>query len=270
MRLHNLFRRKRVFPALCLALGLAVFGVTYSVQGFNLQTTEPNTDDFLQLQDVLFTTRDAAQLKKVLQSGVDPNATNSNGQPFLSVLLAERGIKSVAYGLVIVLLEYGANPNQIGEGGWTPMHWAARLGDEAIVTAMLKVGGNATSSEQAGVPAPIEIAAVRIHRGVISAIKQFTSYQSDWLSSMEKRFALREALSEIFNSSPGTLSADDVQAIVRRGVASMKHAGGIKNKKHGEDVFQGTIDAIKEAIEAGELPALAHLRGRFPNITDGE
>ena len=263
MGLHGLFRRKLASPVLCLAVGLAVFGVTYSLQGLNPQTTESNTDDFLQLRDVLDTRGDAAKSREVLQSGVDPNATNSNGEPFLSVLLAERGIKSVAYGLVMVLLDHGANPNQIGEGGWTPMHWAARLGDEAIMTAMLKVGGNATSSEQAGVPAPIEIAAIGPHRGVISAIKQFTSYRSDWLSKTEKRFGVDEAISEIYDSPPGTLTADDVRAIVGRGVASMKQAGGIKNETHGEDVFQGTIDAIREAIEAEMMPSLAHLRGRF-------
>ena len=259
----NKHASKLVFPALCLAVGLAVFGLTYSLQGLNLQTTEPNTDDFMRLRDVLDSRGDAAKLREVLQSGADPNATNSKGEPFLSVLLAERGIKSTAYGLVMVLLDHGADPNQIGEGGWTPMHWAASLGDEAIMTAMLKVGGNATSSEQAGVPTPIEIAAIKPHRGVISAIKQFTSYRSDWLSEAEQRFGLEEAINEIFDSPPGTLTVDDVRAIVRRGVASMKQAGGIKNKKHSEDVFQGTIEAIREAIEAGKMPSLAHLRGRF-------
>ena len=264
------FKRTLDFPLLCLVVGLMVFGVTYSLQGLNLQTTEPNTDDFMQLLDVLNSGGDAAQLREVLQSGADPNATNSDGEPILSVLLAKRGITSTAYGLAMVLLDHGANPNQIGEGGWTPMHWAARLGDEAIMTALLKVGGNATSSEQAGVPTPLEIAVIRPHRGVISAIKQFTSYRSDWLSKAEKRFGVDEAINEIFDSPPGTLTADDVRAIVRRGVASMKLAGGIKNEKHGEDVFQGTIDAIREAIEAGEMPSLAHLRGRFQNNTDGE
>ena len=209
------FERQLTFPALCLAVGLAVFGVAYSSLGLSPQTTEPSTDDFMRLRDVLDARGDAAKLREVLQSGADPNATNSEGEPFLSVLLAERGIKSTAYGLVMVLLDHGANPNQIGEGGWTPMHWAARLGDEAIMTAMLRVGGNATSSEQAGVPTPIEIAAIKPHRGVISAIKQFTSYQSDWLSKAEQRFGLEEAIDEIFDSPPGTLTVDDVRAIVK-------------------------------------------------------
>lgn len=111
-----------------------MFGVAYSVLSLSMGTPEKNTEansdleDWDQLSAVIDTRGDGAQLRTVLESGASANAVDNTGEPVLSLVIADRDNKANAYGMVRALLDYGANPNQVGEGGWTPVHWACHGG----------------------------------------------------------------------------------------------------------------------------------------------
>ena len=270
MRRHNLFRRKLAFPALCLVVGVVVFGVTYSLLGLSLGTTETNSDeDFMKLWTVIDTRGDATQLRKVLQAGADPNAVSSGGDPILCAAIYRKDHDPrTAYGLVKALLDYGANPNQVDSDGRTPMHWAATYGTEAIMKALLQAGGDPLFGIGSDVPTPFDRAIAARDKGVLAAIKQFTDYRPPHLAVAEKSFGFQDALDEIFNS-PTRLTEEEVEAIVRKGVKSMV-LSGLEEKKREKILFQSVMKNIRKRITRGEIPNLEHLRNNLRNNTDGE
>lgn len=138
------------------------------------------------------------------------------------------------------------------------------------MTALLESGGDPNFGMGTDVPTPFDIAILGSHRGVISVIKRFTAYRPDSLEDDEKQFGLDDALNEIYDSTPGKLAEEDVKAIVRRGIASLILSGWVTSAEEGEAVFQGTMETIRQAIEAGKIPSLEHLRGRLQNNKGGE
>jgi ankyrin repeat protein len=83
----------------------------------------------------------------LLGRGADPNAVALNESrvtPLHSAVAAKhRDTASL-------LLALGASPNSVQHGGWTPLHAAARDGDEVIVDMLLLRGADATRKSDYG------------------------------------------------------------------------------------------------------------------------
>ena len=150
----EILRGKLTFPLLCLAVGLAVFGVTYTVLGESPAKSPPQADVLVNQTssdpyDVPLTplleaivTGTPADVRNALQTGADPNELRV-GSPALA--WAIRGANSPsfnAYGKVRVLLDHGADPNKANALGFTPMHTAAHHGSEAVMNALLDASGD--------------------------------------------------------------------------------------------------------------------------------
>ena len=82
---------------------------------------------------------EAARL--LLGRGADPNAVAMNECRTTPLYVA---IEARHRDTASLLLALGASPNSIQGGGWSPLHAAARHGDEAIVDALLLRGADPT------------------------------------------------------------------------------------------------------------------------------
>ncbi len=160
-------RKKFSIPALCLAVGLAVFGVSYAVLGEETVSQRSSVDD---LFDVI-TDGDAELLEQLLRNGADPN-TFHNGMSALHWTILGAGTKATIYGQVKTLIAHGANPNLPSDDGMTPVHAAALNNvDEATMEALLEAGGNALSTSVPGVT-PYQLAVMTNSAGAVAAIKR--------------------------------------------------------------------------------------------------
>lgn len=79
---------------------------------------------------------DAAEIKRQVAAGTDPDAAGADGATLLVAAIGNGNIASVQ-----ALLEAGADPDQPGGGGETPVHAAAFAQDPALLQSVLKHGG---------------------------------------------------------------------------------------------------------------------------------
>ncbi len=91
-----------------LALFAALLGVAQAPEPI------PNESLFRAIQRA-----DSAEVDRLLQSGVSPNAVNAGGDPALMVATLFADVESME-----VLLRYGADPRQANGVGSTPLMWA--------------------------------------------------------------------------------------------------------------------------------------------------
>ncbi len=140
-------------PLLCLAVGLAVFGLSHDLlgNGTGSKTGKPGINLF-DVVDNMVDNEDLNLLERLLQKGADPNQVNKKGlTPLHRVLdldwVLDPAIfeRPATFGIVMMLLDYGANPNQPDNAGKTALHYAAR-GDVResgpLMTILLKAGGD--------------------------------------------------------------------------------------------------------------------------------
>lgn len=93
------------------------------------------------------------EARSLLQSGAPPDGTDPASFSPLAVAVAIRKDSE----MVRTLLHHGADPNARqpacggGDGGWTPLHFAAGLDDEEMVAILLEAGARADARSDAGV-----------------------------------------------------------------------------------------------------------------------
>src|SRR5208337_5145529 len=76
------------------------------------------------------------RVKKLLETGADPDAEGPFGPLLLTALLL--GHMTVAR----LLVEAGADVNIWDDNGWTPLHWAAKAGDMELIVAVAEADGD--------------------------------------------------------------------------------------------------------------------------------
>lgn len=186
------FRRKLVFPALYLAVGLAIFGVSYSLLGLSQSNNsiggttpaQPVQSDGELLMHAIVGDDDQ-KLAELLESGVDPNAIFEKGLP---LQLAIDSVSETRYRKVKLLLDYGASPNALDSLGFTPMHTAAWYGTEPIMALLMDFGGDPNIATTATFT-PYEEAVSKGNKGAVAAIQ---SKLPDYIPSDSRKWnALR-------------------------------------------------------------------------------
>ncbi|MCY3757629.1 MAG: ankyrin repeat domain-containing protein [Acidobacteria bacterium] len=203
------FRKKFTFTALCLGVGLVVFGVSYTLLG---QGPEGDTDsggtvggvddgekgkkptpgvpeEMLpgdetpgpvgQVDELTLAMANGSvdDLKALLTSGTDPNHFMTFGEaqmPTLSAAVSSSRAVETAFSLTKVLIEAGANVNLPDARGWTPLHWAAIDAPDSIVTLLLKAGADPQIQNNRGKTA-YEMALAFGNRAAVAAIEQHST-----------------------------------------------------------------------------------------------
>jgi hypothetical protein len=74
-------------------------------------------------------------------------------------------------GVVLLLIERGANINATGDGGNTALHWTAVQGHEEVVALLLEKGAHANTRDNYG-RTPLMLACVNGHLGVVKVLVQ--------------------------------------------------------------------------------------------------
>lgn len=200
-------RKNFTFTALCLAVGLVVFGVSYTLmgQGSGGDTASggavggvddgekgkkpaPGVPEEMlpgdeepgpvgqvnELFDVI-AGGDVSELKQLLEDGADPNAISEDGVTALQWTVLGEPTTATVYGQVKALLGAGANPNIPDDRGRTALHYAAEHGGSNAVTQALIDGGAAVNTlDQTGFTA-LQLAAMLGNAGAQSAIEQATT-----------------------------------------------------------------------------------------------
>ena len=83
----------------------------------------------------------------LLGRGADPNAVALNES---RVTPLQSAVAAKHRDTASLLLALGASPNSVQRGGWTPLHAAARDGEEVIVDMLLLRGADATRKSDDG------------------------------------------------------------------------------------------------------------------------
>ena len=128
---------------------------------------------------------DAAETKRLLDAGVDPNAMNADHRTAL-IGAAESGKEEVAR----LLLDHGAKPDvQLPGTGWAPLHIAAFLGHVEVVRALLDHGANINIKNKYDETALLQAA----FRGQDEVVKLLLARGADVMPRNDKGFSALKA-----------------------------------------------------------------------------
>lgn len=119
------------------------------------------------------------EVKALLESGADPDTEEAFGAVLFIALL--RNFTDVAK----LLVEAGADVNITDHKGWTPLHWAARIGDQDLF--MLIVAGDADllAEDREGCT-PLDILSEHRHNDLLALMEQrFNKDYKKWFASTE-------------------------------------------------------------------------------------
>ena len=196
-------RKKLTFTALCLAVGLAVFSVSYTLMGQGpggdtdsggavggvddgekgKKPTPEVPEEMLpgdeepgpvgqvnELFDVIVG-GDVPALKQLLEDGADPNARSDSVTPLGWAILGS-GRTPTVYTQVEVLLAAGADPNLIDDRGQTALHYAAQYGGSDAVTQALIDGGVSVNTQDSHGATALQLALFAGNDGATSMLEQ--------------------------------------------------------------------------------------------------
>lgn len=245
------FRRNLNFPLLCLVIGLTVFGVAYTLLGQgNVGDPPPGSTPnptpggpgsgegppgpVGQVNDLfeIIVGGDIKELEQALAGGADPNAFNTEGASPLQWAILGTGETETVYGQVKALLKAGANPNQPDRQGMTAMHSAALHGSEAVMDALISLGGDPNIST-AG-QTPYELALLGGNVGAVSAIGQRTDDRPADASFLQAVGVLTRKVKKGFLTSS---TDQERKEVIRKAVDGLVTSGFL-TKAAGADLFR--------------------------------
>lgn len=129
----------------------------------------------------------AAETKRLLDSGSNPNENRFLGESPLTVAVMQRNLASVQN-----LLAKGALPNDVDGAGSTPLMWAAtdETGNPAIVKALLSAGAEVNTKNKMGETA-LTWAMRRGYTPIVETLRQRGASDREMIrQSVEKAVAL--------------------------------------------------------------------------------
>ena len=232
----KIFRSRLTFPVLCLAVGVTVFGVGYTLlgQGPGNENPEP-VGPVGQVNDLfdVIVGEDVGLLEQILAQGEDPNAINAEGATALQWAILGSGVTDTVFSQVRILLEAGANPNQPDRQGLTPLHTAA-MGDgsDAVMKALIDAGGDPliTTVTQT----PYELALMTGNTGAVTAIEQVTDYRPANRSFLQ---ALGVATQEMRGGFRTSTTNQERKNVIQKAIDGLVR-GGFLTEAQGKDLVR--------------------------------
>lgn len=240
---------------------------------------------------VLF--RDAAEVRRFLEAGIDPSEV-LGGWTVLQVA-AERGVLDI----LVVLLDFGVDPNETMDGGWTPLHFVVQRvvnvansdDDEAqreryhrealdCAKALIEGGANLASELDGSRWTPLHLAAERGANGLVEVLlangkgavnaKDADGFTPLWLAVRHNQPKIAQALvnagAEIDTQDASGFSPLHDAALENWAdlVTILLEAGADPTLKitKGDDTFKVGMTAADAAEARGHSELAAQMRGR--------
>lgn len=253
---------KAWFIPLCIVVGLAVFGITYTIseRGSNFVPQEPTDEEwefetYFDKPPTLFEAINTGEIKwvrRLLEEGHDPNITRADGSTPLHSVIATSAISRNTFGMVKLLLSYGANPNQPDNDGYTPMNAASMINNESIMTIMLESGGNPLASHPNFVT-PYEAALTQGHDDTIAAIESHTIFRPD---NYESRKAVGVILRTLRELSHPNVGQDERRERINRTVHGVSDHLDVPDVNAFTEMLAKQAEARMENLDPSVLEAL--------------
>ena len=248
MRLYNLFRSNPAFPVLCLAVGLSVFGVSYTLLGLGQgggASSQPVQSDGERLMHAIVGDDDE-KLKALLEAGSDPNEIYPAVSGMLPLQMAIRGDTETTYRKVKLLLDHGANPNALDHRNKTPMHTAARFGSEPVMKILMDAGGDPTIATTAHLT-PHEEAIANGNKGAVAAIseKGFTLADKGRMDELRIGAVVAQGLKGVF-SRRSDLTGAQRKAQVKNTVNKLV-GEGLMDESSAEKLYQRIVKRLRNS-----------------------
>ena len=238
----KLLSSRGFFPLLCLAVGVVVFSVSYTMLGEGSKNGDTNAPESpAAANEMMFKAileDDVERLKLALAGGADPNAFNDEGISALQWAILGSGTAKTVYGQVKALLTAGANPNLVDSHGMTPVHAAAMHGaSESVMDALLGAGGDPKiTTTLAGTP--YEMAVMGGNDGASAAVERKTKLSLEDRAFLEALGAVRQKIKKDFDAS----ATDQKRKNIIRDVTDSLTESGFLSKADAEALYRQLIE----------------------------
>lgn len=108
---------------------------------------------------------DWVRVKKLLEAGADPDTEEAFGPVILIALLLGHTL------IARLLVEAGADVNVTDQKLWTPLHWAAKFGDEELIGLIVEAGGDLLALDGEG-RTPLDVMSEYGHEETIEVVRR--------------------------------------------------------------------------------------------------
>jgi ankyrin repeat protein len=114
-------------------------------------------------------------VRNLLEAGADPDTEEPFGAVLSIALL--RNFVTVAR----LLVEAGADVNISDHKGWTPLHWAAKIGDQTLFMSIVEADGDLRARDRDG-NTPLDVLSEYRQTDLLKAVeRKFDKEYREWL-----------------------------------------------------------------------------------------
>ena len=274
----NRLTPKAGFALLCLAVGLVVFSLSFTMlsqapgeddttpppgnvgddpaEGTNPTPGGPDDGEtgpvgqVNELIDIINAdSRESLELLGAyIEEGGNPNLQDEDGLTGLHWAISNSEISPIVHGQVTLLLGAGADPNRVDEDGKAPLHYAAEFGgSDAIVSVLIAKGGNVEISDNSGTT-PLQTALYWGNTGAVAALEKAMASRPANYKVLKTWGLVGKWFAEALKNAK---SPKELKEAVHQWTEKL-HDEGILTEEEADQVYENVSDRVPESNEEEE------------------